>query len=127
VPRALAGIALETERGRGICAIGDAVNRGGELFASVPMRRLAAMAARRACGFIGTQASCDCDAPYVWASESDRAIAADMGVNAETVRRARKQSGAANAAPAKRPRKDGKSYRRRRRAWSRATPGRRRR
>ena len=57
---------------------------------------------------------CDCNAPYVPAGnvlkqavannpeKSDRAIAAEIGVNSETVRRARKKSTAASAAVGKR-------------------------
>jgi hypothetical protein len=65
------------------------------------------------------EASCDCGVAYVPASDcaaaaiaanpakSDRVIAADIGVNPETVRRARKKSTAADAAVAKRTGKDG--------------------
>ena len=73
------------------------------------------------CGAIGT-ASCDCGAPYVRAGtraqkavakypeKSDRAIAAMIGVNRDTVGRARKKAGVANQTREKRVGKDGKTY-----------------
>jgi hypothetical protein len=73
-----------------------------------------------ACGATA-KAACNCGAPYVPAGvlaakavaaspeKSNRAIADEIGVGFETVRRAR-QSGDPNGSPAKRTGKDGKSY-----------------
>jgi hypothetical protein len=73
-----------------------------------------------ACGATA-EASCNCGVPYVPAGsraakavaknpkKSDRAIAAEIGVSGETVRRARRKSGATNVAP-ERIGKDGKTY-----------------
>jgi hypothetical protein len=75
--------------------------------------------------FATTEVKCDCGVAYIYVpageraqqavadnpEKSDRAIAAEVGVNAETVRRARKRSTAANAAVEKRVGKDGKKRR----------------
>ena len=73
------------------------------------------------CG-AGAKASCDCGAEYVPAgklaaqavaanpAKSDRAIAAELGVNNATVSRARQKSGVAFATPDTRTGRDGKSY-----------------
>ena len=71
-----------------------------------------------------THAHCDCGVAYVPvsaivapaiakpenATKTNRALAAELGIDERTVRRARAGSGAAFAAPEKRVGKDGKSY-----------------
>ena len=86
------------------------------------------------CGAAG-EGSCRCGAPYVAPGQraaeavaanpgkTDRAIAADIGVDAETVRRARKKSGSANAATEKRTGKDGKKYPAKKKAKAANKPG----
>jgi hypothetical protein len=78
--------------------------------------------ARLECSSCGASAdaSCNCGAPYVPAGmraaaaieanpdKSDRAIATDLGVGKDTVRRARKPTGARAPVDAKRRGKDGK-------------------
>ena len=73
------------------------------------------------CGASG-EGSCRCAAPYVppgrraaeavkaSPDKSNRAMAAEVGVDEVTIRRARNKSGAAFAAPRKHRGKDGKSY-----------------
>jgi hypothetical protein len=74
-----------------------------------------------ACGATAN-ASCDCGAPYLPAGQraaeavaanpekSDRAIAAEIGVDKNTVAAARRKSGGEDSPPEKRTGKDGKSY-----------------
>jgi hypothetical protein len=74
-----------------------------------------------ACGATA-DAACDCGAPYLPAGQraaeavaanpekSDRAIAAEIGVDKNTVAAARRKSGGEDSPPEKRTGKDGKSY-----------------
>jgi hypothetical protein len=89
----------------------------------VPLRRPAALPLQIACSACGatTEAACDCGLPYVPAKEraaaavavnpekSDRAIAAEIGVDHKTVGAARRSVGE-HSPPEKRVGKDGKSY-----------------
>jgi len=81
------------------------------------------------CGAQG-EAGCDCEAEYISASafairaiarnpeKSDMALAEEIGISRDTVRRAR---GCANAQPEKRQGKDGKMYSAKRKVTRRAT------
>jgi len=78
---------------------------------------------RAKCSACGTEATCECNAPYVPAGEraaaavaaspekSNRAIAAEIGVSDKTVAAARKATAEHSAVPATRTGRDGKARR----------------